>query len=214
MPIVSSLLRDRNLREGEGGVGAWVCSAGTPRMYGAASPWLFFQVCCGFGEHDVCAKMGMQGCGLDSGGYCFWGMFWNRRTSPDRAYALLLLEKRLVLLLGFDESLLEEVGVCKISSVPHVIACVVVFVGKLTLAVAETNGKGLSLRLALGDICRGVPNPRAVTADVGGELHVGDNVVVGADLQGLVTAHDESGSAVLLVLQQADLSSSAFLPLS
>lgn len=47
--------------------------------------------------------------------------------------------------------------------------------GKLTLAVRETDGQGLSLGLALGDIGRGIPNPAAVTANVGAELHVGDN---------------------------------------
>jgi len=85
---------------------------------------------------------------------------------------------------------------------------------KLTLAVAETDGKSLSLGLALRNIGRSVPDPRAVAANVGRELHVGDNVVVGADLEGLVTTHDESGSAVLLVLEQADLAGTTLLPLS
>jgi hypothetical protein len=85
---------------------------------------------------------------------------------------------------------------------------------KLTLAVSETDGKSLSLGLALRNIGRSVPDPRAVTADVGGELHVGDNVVVGANLQGLVTTHNKSGSAVLLVLEQTDFTGTALLPLS
>jgi hypothetical protein len=38
-------------------------------------------------------------------------------------------------------------------------------------------------------------------------------VVVGADLEGLVAAHDESGLSVLLVLQQLDVTSSTLLPL-
>jgi hypothetical protein len=45
----------------------------------------------------------------------------------------------------------------------------------LTLAVGKTDGQGLSLRLALGDIGSGVPDPAAVTADVGAQLHVGDD---------------------------------------
>lgn len=39
-------------------------------------------------------------------------------------------------------------------------------------------------------------------------------VVVSADLEGLVAAHDETGLAVLLVLQQADVTGAALLPLS
>ena len=84
----------------------------------------------------------------------------------------------------------------------------------LTLAVAEADGKSLSLGLTLRNIGRGVPDPGAVAADIGRELHVGDNVVVGADLEGLVATHDESGSAVLLVLEQTDLASATLLPLS
>ena len=38
--------------------------------------------------------------------------------------------------------------------------------------------------------------------------------MVGADLQGLVTTHDKSGSAVLLVLEQTDLAGTTLLPLS
>lgn len=38
--------------------------------------------------------------------------------------------------------------------------------------------------------------------------------MVGADLEGLVATHDESGSAVLLVLEQTDLASATLLPLS
>ncbi|KAH0357234.1 hypothetical protein KCU81_g325, partial [Aureobasidium melanogenum] len=64
------------------------------------------------------------------------------------------------------------------------------------------------------NIGRSVPDPRAVAADVGRELHVGNNVVVGADLQGLVTAHDKSGSAVLLVLEETNLTGTTLLPLS
>jgi hypothetical protein len=70
-------------------------------------------------------------------------------------YRLRLLgEESLVLLLGLDEALLEEVGV---------------------LGVTETDGKSSSLRLALRDIGGGIPDPAAVAADVGGELHVGNN---------------------------------------
>jgi len=36
--------------------------------------------------------------------------------------------------------------------------------------------------------------------------------VVGADLEGLVAAHDETGLAVLEVLEQTDIASAALLP--
>lgn len=67
---------------------------------------------------------------------------------------VLLGEEGLVLLLGLDEGLLEEVSV---------------------LGVAETDGKGSGLGLALRDIGGGVPDPAAVAANVGGELHVGND---------------------------------------
>lgn len=38
--------------------------------------------------------------------------------------------------------------------------------------------------------------------------------MVGADLEGLVTSHDQSGLTVLLVLEQTDITSSALLPLT
>lgn len=38
-------------------------------------------------------------------------------------------------------------------------------------------------------------------------------VVVGADLEGLVATHDQTGLAVLLVLEQADVTGSTLLPL-
>jgi hypothetical protein len=38
-------------------------------------------------------------------------------------------------------------------------------------------------------------------------------VVVGADLQGLITAHDEAGLVVLLVLEQTDITGTTLLPL-
>lgn len=39
-------------------------------------------------------------------------------------------------------------------------------------------------------------------------------VVVSADLEGLVTSHNQSGLAVLFVLEKADITSSALLPLA
>lgn len=45
----------------------------------------------------------------------------------------------------------------------------------LTLAVGEADRQSLSLGLALGDIGRRVPDPAAVTANVGAQLHVGDD---------------------------------------
>ena len=105
---------------------------------------------------------------------------------------------------------------------------------ELTLAVGEADGESLLLGLALGDIGGGVPDPAAVTADVGAQLHFRDDcksalsvmtsnnsgycsrmltVVVGADLEGLVAAHDQAGLQVLLVLQQTDITSTTLLPL-
>lgn len=81
-----------------------------------------------------------------------------------------------------------------------------------TLRVAEADGKGDSLGLALRHIGGGVPDPAAVGADVGRQLHIRDNVVVGADLEGLVTAHDEARALVLLVAEEADIASTALLP--
>lgn len=91
---------------------------------------------------------------------------------------------------------------------------------ELTLAVGKTNGEGLGLRLAFADVGGGVPNPAAVAAYIGRQLHIGDNcmplarapsqkqegalrptVVVGADFERLVPAHDKARLAVLLVLQ-------------
>lgn len=125
---------------------------------------------------------------------------------------LALGEELLILLLGLDEGLLEEVGV---------------------LAVAETDGKSLSLGLALRYVGGCVPDPTAVRANVGRELHVRDNcshfvsatssqaapglcltVVVGANLERLVSAHNKTSPAVLLVLEKSDLTGSALLPLS
>lgn len=109
--------------------------------------------------------------------------------------------------------------------------------GKRTLRVGEADSKSHGLGLALTDIGGGVPHPASVRSDVGGQLHLRDDweqrqllpphnpgrkissaggvrtVVVGADLEGLVTSHDQAGLAVLLVLQQADVTSTALLPL-
>jgi hypothetical protein len=46
---------------------------------------------------------------------------------------------------------------------------------RLTLAVGEADSQRLSLWLALADIGGGVPDPAAVAADVGRQLHVRDN---------------------------------------
>ena len=45
----------------------------------------------------------------------------------------------------------------------------------LTFRVGEADGQGLGLGLTLGDVGGGVPHPAAVAADVGGELHVGND---------------------------------------
>jgi hypothetical protein len=66
----------------------------------------------------------------------------------------LLLKQRLVLLLGLDESILEQVGV--------------VWVGK-------ADGKSLGLGFAFADIGSSIPDPGAIGSNVGGQFHVGDN---------------------------------------
>ena len=86
--------------------------------------------------------------------------------------------------------------------------------GQLTVRVGEADSQGDSLGLTLADIGGSVPHPRPVGADVGRKLHLGNNVVVGADLEGLVAAHHKTRLAVLLVLEQSDVSSSALLPLA
>lgn len=50
---------------------------------------------------------------------------------------------------------------------------------QLTLAVGEADGKSLLLGLALGDVGGGVPDPAAVTADVGVQLHLRDDYKIG-----------------------------------
>lgn len=80
-------------------------------------------------------------------------------------------EELLVLLLSLLEGILEQVGVCNGQS-----KCPIgPRNGSLTLAVGKADSQSLSLGLALADIGGGVPNPAAVTADVGAQLHVGDN---------------------------------------
>ena len=101
----------------------------------------------------------------------------------------------------------------------------------LTLGVGKSNSKSLGLWLSLTDISGSVPNPTTVASNVGGELHVRNNceivsleardslrnfehtVVVGTDLQSLVSSHNQSRLAVLLVLQESNITSSTLLPL-
>lgn len=46
---------------------------------------------------------------------------------------------------------------------------------ELTLAVGKANSQSLSLGLTLADIGGGIPDPAAVTANVGAQLHVRDD---------------------------------------
>lgn len=89
----------------------------------------------------------------------------------------------------------------------------------LTLAVGKTDCQSLCLRLAFANVGSGIPNPTAVAAYVGRKLHIRNDyarfsirplsyskqikhtVMVGADLERLVSSHDETGLAILLVLQ-------------
>lgn len=50
---------------------------------------------------------------------------------------------------------------------------------QLTLAVGKADGKSLLLGLALGDVGGGVPDPAAVTADVGAQLHLRNDYNIG-----------------------------------
>jgi hypothetical protein len=77
---------------------------------------------------------------------------------------LRLSEQRLVLLLGFDECFLEEVGICTYLLARGFGTSQIT---GLTLAVGETDSQSLGLRLALADVGSGVPDPAAVAANVG-----------------------------------------------
>lgn len=88
--------------------------------------------------------------------------------------ALSGLEKLLVVLLGLQERVLEEICVFIIvSSLGH--ATISVTGHGLTLGVGEADGQGNGLSLALADIGGGVPHPAAVGTDVGGQLHLGND---------------------------------------
>jgi hypothetical protein len=55
-------------------------------------------------------------------------------------------------------------------------ACKILWYSRaLTFAVGKADSKSLSLRLALADVGGRVPNPAAVTAHIGRELHVGNH---------------------------------------
>jgi hypothetical protein len=84
---------------------------------------------------------------------------------------------------------------------------------ELTLRVRKADSKGDSLWLSLRHILSSVPDPRPIRANIWAELHLWDDVVVGADLEGLVTAHDQAGLAVLLVLQQSNVTGTTLSPL-
>lgn len=126
-----------------------------------------------------------------------------------------LAEEGLVLLLCLDKGILELVGIWRLvscalaPSVKH---------GKRTVGVGKADGQGDGLGLSLADIGSRVPDPAAVRANVGRKLHLGDDykvplaspilevwiqgfpwltVVVRANLEGLVAAHDQAGLAVL-----------------
>lgn len=84
-------------------------------------------------------------------------------------------EDLLVLLLSLLESILEEVGVCKNNKLVGILVYRQSKWDELTLAVGEADGESLLLGLTLGDISGGVPDPAAVTADVGAQLHFRDD---------------------------------------
>jgi hypothetical protein len=83
---------------------------------------------------------------------------------------------------------------------------------KLTLAVSKSDSQSLRLRLALANIGRRIPNPRPVATDVRGKFHIWNNIVVCADLERLVSSHNQSRLAILLVLQQPDIASTPLFP--
>lgn len=65
----------------------------------------------------------------------------------------------------------------KLASASILAACLVGlgYWADLTFAVRESNGKSLSLRLALADIGSHVPDPTSITAHVWRQLHVRRN---------------------------------------
>lgn len=83
----------------------------------------------------------------------------------------------LVLLLSLFEGLLEGVGVWTeiyVRTEPFYMN--EIFLGQsLTLTVGKADSQCSRLRLTLTNICGGVPHPATVTADIGVQLHVGDD---------------------------------------
>lgn len=90
----------------------------------------------------------------------------------DRLGGGVSVKERLVVLLGFDEGILERVGVWEMSvSRPHLFPGA----GEHTLRVGKADSKGHGLSLALANIGSGVPHPTPVRSDVGGQLHLRDD---------------------------------------
>jgi hypothetical protein len=100
---------------------------------------------------------------------------------------------------------------------------------KHTLRVGKSNSKSLGLGFSLTDICCSIPNPASVTANIGRKLHFRNDytivsicsnkhkqfqrtIVIGADLQSLISPHDQSCLAILLVLQESNITSPTLLP--
>ncbi len=93
--------------------------------------------------------------------------FTDTKGSLARQVILLLREKDLILLLSFDESFLEEVGIygrgqqlvaTNLSGSKET---------ALTFAVCKADGECLRLRLSLADICCRVPYPTPVATNIG-----------------------------------------------
>ncbi len=77
---------------------------------------------------------------------------------------------------------------------------------------AETHGHQEHLGLAvIGGIVGSDPAPGLVGAVVHGQFNVGD-VKVGTDLKGLLLAHEETNLAVLVVLQELDVTATTLNP--
>jgi hypothetical protein len=105
---------------------------------------------------------------------------------------LLLLGHLLVALLGLFKFILEEVGV---------------------LRVGETDGESFLSGFTLRDISGNIPDPGTVGSNVGRQAHLRSDSVVGADLVGLITTHQQTNFLGGLVLQELDITDTTFLPL-
>lgn len=103
----------------------------------------------------------------------------------------------------------------------------------LTLGIGKANGESLGSGSAFTDVCRDVVNPGSIRTNIGRQGHLRSDwskqtristgyppsflvlkltVVVGANFQSLVSTHHQSNLFRLVVLQQANVTSTSLLP--